>query len=195
MPPQRRPPSGRRTRLLRGRISHGDIITTVNLSRRSSSNGHRRRRHIRQRRHTRPKPRHLPPDNLLLPLQRAGPALQTLMPHLALPQLLEAVRRLAVVREVRQRVGERLHGRHKLLGRAPALERLLAAGLADLGDEGGVLHRAFVFLVREEGVVDLGFGAVGFVRGEGVDVAADSGHALLAGGEGCWGGGSLGGLA
>lgn len=50
----------------------------------------------------------------------------------------------------------------------------------DLGDEGAVLHCALVSLGGEEGIRDGGFSTVGFVRRQGMDIAADARKALRA---------------
>lgn len=131
-----------------------------------------RPRHLR---HAIAEPLHLALDDLLLSLQRALFALDTLVPDLAL-------QRLHAVLELRQRIRQALHCRGELLAAAAAgaLWRLLLgdARVGDAGHEGRVLHEPLVALGRGEVVGDGGgVGAERLERREGMHGA---GEALLA---------------
>ena len=134
-----------------------------------------RPRHLR---HAIAEPLHLALDDLLLSLQRALFALDTLMPDLALQRLHATL----AIFELRQRIRQALHCRGEFLAAAAAgaLWRLLLgdARVGDAGHEGRVLHETLVALGRGEVVGDGGgIGAESLERREGMHGASE---ALLA---------------
>lgn len=178
MAPQCRPAVTHRRRWCRRRLWGIRALLTFYLH--TTRRRGRRRLGGRQRSqsgHAGPEARHLPPDEAFLPLQRAGPGAQALVPDLPVggPGQFRLV-------QLGEGVGEGLESGDEFLVGAAALQGLGGGGggFLDLGEEDAVLHHALLLLGGGEAVRDDGVRAVrlsGRVRG---DFSPYPCHALLA---------------
>jgi hypothetical protein len=105
-------------------------------------------------RKTGPKSLDLALDDSFLSLEGTLPGAQTLVPDLALSQLLQPLLGLAILQQVRERLGKGIKVRDKFLARPPALQHLvvLVRRLLDAREQGGVLDGPLVLLRTREAV-------------------------------------------